>query len=102
MTLAIDLDGVICTEEKTFEKPLALPIPGAVEAVNWFFDEGHTVLIWTARGWEQYRMTIDWLSRNGFRFHSLLMGKPIVDYFIDDRAISFTDWATTRSRFEKS
>jgi uncharacterized HAD superfamily protein len=91
-TIAIDMDGVICVEERTFDRPLAEPIPGAVESVNAIHKSGHTVIIWTARGWEQYRTTENWLKRNGVSYDVLLMGKPIVDVFIDDRAIRFQEW----------
>lgn len=88
----IDIDGTICTEEKTFERPLAKPLPGAKKAVNALYAAGHTVVFWTARGWEQHRMTAAWLKHNGFKYHQLHMGKPIADVFIDDRARQFTDW----------
>ena len=37
-------------------------------------------------------MTTDWLKRNGFKYHQLVMGKPIGDIWIDDRALPFTNW----------
>ena len=86
------MDGVICSEEKTFEKSLAVPMPGAVDGVNYLYSKGYTIIIWTARGWEQFRSTEYWLKNNGIQYHTLLMGKPIVDHFIDDRAIAFSSW----------
>ena len=91
-TIAIDMDGVICHEERTFDRPLASPITGAIESVNAIHSAGHTVIIWTARGWEQFRATEDWLKRHGVSYDVLLMGKPIVDLFIDDRAVRFDSW----------
>lgn len=91
-TIFIDIDGTICTEERTFERPLAQPLPGAIEGVNRIYEAGHTVILWTARGWEQFLMTQDWLNRYGFRYHQLLMGKPIGTLFIDDRARQFVGW----------
>lgn len=88
----VDLDGTLCSEEKTFERPLARPLPGARDALNRIYDSGHTVVIWTARGWEQYRITKDWLDRHGFKYHQIIMGKPIAAVFIDDRARRFEGW----------
>jgi ribonucleotide monophosphatase NagD (HAD superfamily) len=88
----VDLDGTLCTEEKTFERPLATPLQGAREALERMRSEGHTVVIWTARGWEQYRMSKDWLDRHGFSYDQILMGKPIASVFIDDRAWHFEGW----------
>ena len=92
LVIAIDLDGTICTEERTFEKSLAKPIEGAIKRIQELYSSGHTIIIWTARGWEQFRITEDWLRENEIPFHSLLMGKPIVDLWIDDRALPFTSW----------
>ncbi len=91
-TIFIDIDGTICTEEKTFERPLAKPLPLSVEKINELYDKGHTIVFWTARGWEQFKITKDWLDKHGFKYHQLLMGKPIASIFIDDRAIKFEGW----------
>ena len=90
--IGVDLDGVICSEEKTFEKPLATLEPGAKEFMSAARLNGHTVVIWTARGWEQYKATIFWLETNKVEFDQLIMGKPIFDVFVDDRAVSHTSW----------
>lgn len=90
--IMIDIDGTICSEEKTFERGLALPLKDAIDSINDLFNSGHTIIFWTARGWEQYRITKHWLDSNGFNYHQLLMGKPIVDIFIDDRARQFVGW----------
>ena len=89
MRLIIDIDGTICSEELTFSRSLAVPKQGAVEAVNKLYESGHTILLYTARSWNEYEMTEDWLKRNGFNYHQLIMGKPIGDVWIDDRAIRF-------------
>ena len=55
-------------------------------------ENGNVIILWTARGWEQYKITKKWLDDHGFNYDQLLMGKPIVDLFIDDRARQFTGW----------
>ena len=92
--MAIDIDGTLCTEEKTFERPLAEPLPGALEALNALRKNGNTIILWTGRGWEQYKITKKWLDSHGFPYDQILMGKPIVNIFIDDRARHFTCWET--------
>ena len=91
-TIMVDLDGVLCTEERTFERPLAEPIAGALEAVRQLRAAGHTVIVYTARNWPEYRVTKKWLDDHGFEYDGLHMGKPVADVWIDDRAIRFTDW----------
>ena len=93
-TLAVDIDGTICTEERTFERPLATPLPGAAEALRQLKANGNTVILWTGRGWEQYKVTKKWLDDHGMSYDQILMGKPIVDLIIDDRARRFTAWST--------
>lgn len=92
MQIIIDMDGTICTEEKTYSRALAKPNKGAKEAVNGYYKAGHTVIIYSARTWMEYEMTSDWLKKNGFKYHQLIMGKPIGDVWIDDRAIKFESW----------
>ena len=94
MTVVLDLDGVICTEEKTFERSLARPKIGVQQRVRAWRAAGHTVVIYTARSWSEYRMTKHWLKTWGIEHDELLMGKPVYDVWIDDRAIRFTDWGS--------
>ncbi|MDD4625224.1 MAG: hypothetical protein PHC82_02790 [Candidatus Pacebacteria bacterium] len=92
MQIIIDLDGVICEEKPTFERPMAKPLSGAKENINNFYEQGHTIVIYSARSWPEYKMTKDWLDKNGFKYHELVLGKPVGDVWIDDRAIKFTNW----------
>ncbi len=92
MRLIIDLDGTICTEEKTFSRNLAKLNKDAKESIEKLKSEGHTIIIYTARSWNEYEMTIDWLKKNKIPFDQLIMGKPTGDYWIDDRAIKYSSW----------
>jgi uncharacterized HAD superfamily protein len=90
--IIIDLDGTICSEEKTYSRSLAHPLRGAKETVNGFFRAGHKIIIYTSRSWQEYEMTELWLKKHGFRYHQLILGKPTGELWIDDRALRFTDW----------
>ncbi len=94
-TIMIDLDGVICTEERAFERPLAEPLAGAKDALAQLRAAGHILVIYTARGWPEYRVTKKWLEDHGIPHDGLHMGKPVADVWIDDRAIRFHDWPKT-------
>jgi trehalose-6-phosphatase len=91
-TIMVDLDGVLCTEEVFLERPLAKPIAGAREALQKLRAAGYIVVVYTARGWGELRVTQKWLADNGFEYDGLHMGKPVADIWIDDRAIAFRDW----------
>ena len=94
MKLVIDLDGTICSEEKQFSRAMAVPIEGAINALKMMKAQGHTIIIYSARTWAEYEMTVDWLSRHGAPYDQLVLGKPQGDYWIDDRALQFTNWET--------
>ncbi len=91
MQIIIDLDGTICTEERMFSRALAKPNAGSVENVNRLYEQGHTIIIYTARTWMEFEMTTDWLQKHGVKYHQLMMGKPIGDLWIDDRAVRFSN-----------
>lgn len=91
--IAVDIDGTICTEERTFDRPLAKPLDRAVDAIKMLKQNGNTIILWTARGWEQYKVTKHWLDENGVVYDQILMGKPQVAVIIDDRARQFKSWS---------
>ena len=92
MQLIVDLDGTICTEEKTFSRSMATPLEGAKETLRKLKDKGHTIIIYSARSWTEYEMTIKWLNDNQIPYDQVILGKPIGDYWIDDRAVNFQSW----------
>jgi uncharacterized HAD superfamily protein len=85
------MDGTICSEEKTYSRCLAKPKKGAIKVINTLFEAGNTIIIYTARSWFEYEMTVDWLKKYEIKYHQLFMGKPIGDIWIDDRAVPFKD-----------
>lgn len=93
------MDGTICTEMRQFSRCLAEPKANAVETINELYDAGNTIIIYSARTWVEYEMTVDWLKRYGVKYHQLIMGKPIGDVWIDDRAITAKDnWKEIREQ----
>jgi len=96
----IDLDGTLCNTERTEEGWRYLeaePYLDRIEKVNKLYDEGHTIIIETARGCgsgrDWYPDTFDQLKRFGLRFHTLRTGvKHGGDYFIDDKGINADDF----------
>ena len=89
----VDVDGVLCTQETIYSR--AKPIYENIAKINKLYDDGHIIIIWTARG---STTGIDWgavteeqLHKWGVHFHELRMGKPAYDVFIDDRAINIED-----------
>jgi hypothetical protein len=75
----IDIDGTI-TEDVPNEQPERMatcePFPDALETINKWYDEGHQICFFTSRTEEHREVTTQWLNKHGFRFHSILFGKP--------------------------
>ena len=106
MKYCFDLDGTICDTpmRPSDNKPgylEATPFPFMVEQVNRLFDEGHKIIIMTARGrgsgidWTQ--LTIKQLDMWGVKYHELepMFHKPTADIFIDDKGINSEEWKKT-------
>jgi hypothetical protein len=84
--IAVDIDGTLCPEGKAHDRPYQ-PVNERVKSlVNTAFDNGCDVTIYSARHWNDLRMTQEWLISNGVRFHRILLDKFPFDFLLDDRA----------------
>ena len=96
MIIYIDIDETICNTPESRDYSLASPIEHNIEKANKLYDEGNTIIYWTARGtvsgidWQQ--TTFDQLTEWGVKFHDLKLGKPYYDLFIDDKNVNTKDW----------
>lgn len=75
----IDIDGTI-TEDVPNEEPERMetcePFPDALVTLNRWYEQGHIICFFTSRTEEHRAVTEAWLEKHGFKYHSLLMGKP--------------------------
>jgi hypothetical protein len=92
MKIYVDIDETICYYEGKREYPLAKPITENIKKINKLFDDGHTIVYWTARG---SRTGIDWTELTGqqlkkweAKYHEYKLGKPDYDLFICDKAVN--------------
>ena len=75
----IDIDGTICDDipnEEPERMVTAKLYPDALITLNKWYDQGHIICFFTSRTVEHRKVTENWLKKNGFKYHSLLMGKP--------------------------
>ena len=94
-TAVVDMDGVICEEGPTFERSLAREIPGARARLEALRDAGYRIILHTARSWSELAVTEEWLYERGIFYDQLVMGKPVADILVDDRAVSSLEQAVT-------
>ena len=99
MTYVFDIDGTICINSNSeYEK--SVPLQDRIDKINQIFDDGHTVIFQTARGMGRsgnsaayankafYEFTKKQLDSWGVKYHSLFLGKPAGDVYVDDRGVT--------------
>ena len=101
MRLLIDIDGTVLTQQAPGEYEKAVPLPGAIEAVNSLYDAGHQIVFYTSRNFRHMRETQESLQEFGFKFHHVAFGKPHGDVIVDDRAMGFTEWSDILPRLNQ-
>ena len=96
LTYCFDIDGTLCDQQSS-DYSRAEPYKTRIARVNALFDEGHRIVLFTARG---SKSGIDWsaattlqLEQWGVRYHQLILGKPHADFYIDDKAIHPNDFS---------
>ena len=75
----IDIDGTICDDipnEEPERMSTAKLYPDALKTLNKWYDQGHVICFFTSRTEDHRKVTEEWLVENGFKYHSLVMGKP--------------------------
>jgi len=96
MIYYIDIDETICGKCEDQDYSNAEPILENIEVINRLFDDGHSIIYWTARGtktgkdWR--RITEEQFRLWGVKYHELYFNKPVYDYWIDDKAINAMDF----------
>lgn len=75
----IDIDGTI-TDDIPNEEPERMetckPFPDALKTLSKWYDEGHIICFFTSRTETHREVTEKWLEKYGFKYHTMLMGKP--------------------------
>ena len=75
----IDIDGTICDDipnEEPDRMITANVFSEALDIINKWYKEGHIITFFTSRVEEHRDITENWLKKQGFNYHGLLMGKP--------------------------
>lgn len=87
MRYCFDLDDTLW-ERTTFPNYDGIkPIPHIIAFVNKLYNEGHYIILYTARGLNVKELTIKQVKEAGIFFHELIHTKPSADFYIDDKAI---------------
>jgi hypothetical protein len=107
--IAFDLDDVLCYRPSGYEHlgpekyDYCEPYSENIDLANSLYDDGHKIVIYTARGMSQfngnvteiysklYNKTNQQLNFWGLKYHQLVMGKMHYDVLIDDKVLNSHD-----------
>jgi hypothetical protein len=88
----IDIDNTICSPVDNAQYNKATPFIERIKEYNKLYENGHTVVYWTARGtttgFDWWDVTEQQLKEWGVKYHELKLGKPYYDVFIDDKSMN--------------
>ena len=95
-TYVFDIDGTLVTDTNG-NYTQALPVSRVITKVNALYDEGHKIILMTARGMTSKKdysdFTVKQMEAFGVKYHDLVMNKrPKADFYIDDKAVNVIDW----------
>ena len=96
-----DLDNTLVTYPQIIgDYTTVLPIYANIKFLRLLYDQGHKILIYTARRMRTYKSNISLVKKNikkltifqlkNFKipYHKLIFGKPYANYYIDDLSIN--------------
>jgi len=94
-----DLDNTLCYTKKN-QYRTSKPLKKAIKTVNFLYDKGYRIKIYTARYMGRNndkilrkkdifkKITKD-LKKFGIKYHKLFISKPSADIYIDDKAYGY-------------
>ncbi len=100
MIVYVDVDETICItpEDRNYEN--STPIKKNIKKINKMYDNGDTIVYWTARGTVS---GIDWtettkkqLKEWGAKHHDVKLGKPHFDMYICDKSFNAMEFFNTQ------
>jgi len=87
MIVAYDLDGTLSLELEDWKLYKHAPaVEGAIAELNVLKEQGHIIMIHTARFENDREVTIKWLRENKVKYDILVLGKPRADLYVDNNS----------------
>lgn len=91
--IGIDFDNTVSNTSGYPEYIPQEPIDGAVESITHLKRLGYGIVIFTARHWSDKQNIKEYCQKYNIPFDSIICGKPLFKWMIDDRSIGFRgDW----------
>jgi hypothetical protein len=100
--IIFDIDETICKTDR-LNYHLSKPIKNKVLLINKLYDKGYIIKLFTSRYMGRHKGNVNIIEKKffkktekqlrtwGLKFHELIMGKPLYDIFVDDKAYNVKD-----------
>ena len=100
--IIFDIDKTICKTNR-LAYHLSEPIKNKILLINKLYEKGHIIKLFTSRYMGRYKGNVNLIEKKfysktekqlktwGLKFHDLIMGKPLYDIFVDDKAYNVND-----------
>ena len=105
MRYCFDIDGTIAELRQEGQSYAdVVPKEGAVETLKKLKEEGHYIILYTARNMETFSANLGkinavqgpilfkWLEKYEIPYDEIYFGKPNADVYIDDKGLKFESW----------
>lgn len=79
MRYCVDFDGTLCDAGK--------PNIKLIQQLRSLQATGHSIILFTSRKGKRVQEAVQFCRRYGLMFNEVVGGKPVADYYIDDKAI---------------
>jgi hypothetical protein len=99
--LCFDIDGVICSINKSNDYSKSKPIKKNIKFINLLYYNGYKIILFSSRFMGRYNDNAKKAKKKGFiftktqmnlwglKYHKLLLGKPSYDLIVDDKSLFF-------------
>lgn len=97
LRLCFDIDNTITVWDNNRDYENFVPDTTMVSFINELYDQGHTIVLYTARGMNSVSPNriaseiipplLKNLEKIGLKYHELITHKPVYDWIIDDKAM---------------
>lgn len=93
MKFVFDLDDTILYSEISDNEYFVIGANDElINIINNLYDDGNEIIIHTARHWNHLQVTIEQLDEYGVCYDTVVCGKPVGDYYVDDKGIKPEDF----------